>query len=39
MLPFIGIDDGLSGWGWVAMSGFFIAFIAFNLWRRGKSGD
>jgi hypothetical protein len=37
MLPFVGIDDALSGWGWVALSGF--AFIAFNLWRRGKSGD
>ena len=38
MLAFIGVDDGLTGWGWVGVVGFFIAFIAFNLWRRRKSG-
>jgi hypothetical protein len=39
MLVFVGIDDALTGWGWVALSGFFIVFIAFNVWRRRKSGD
>jgi hypothetical protein len=42
MHAFIGIDDALTGWGWVGLAGFFIAFIAFgswNSWRRRKSGD
>ena len=42
VLAFIGIDDALTGWGWVGLAGFFAAFIAFgswNSWRRRKSGD